>query len=197
MLKVNKPLSLRIWHWSNSLIITLLFFTVFLRKTFLSVRTNKDLLITKAHEIGLVLNDQQAKDLASAIRDQMWRWHPIIGFGAIGLLLYRLVIYFIQRKKQKNNIDLSLEMTLKDKLTKKLYLLFYLLLGVMGFTGSAMYFDDDYLHLSKSVDHLFQEIHENLMWFFIVFTIVHIVGVIIAENTNNKGIVSDMINGGL
>jgi Ni,Fe-hydrogenase I cytochrome b subunit len=46
------------------------------------------------------------------------------------------------------------------------------------------------------MSHNIQEVHEALLWFFVIFTVTHIVGVIKAELTTDKGLISDMFNGG-
>ena len=45
-------LAFRIWHWLNAIVVLGLLGTVFLRKTFLSWRTNSEILMTKLSEIG-------------------------------------------------------------------------------------------------------------------------------------------------
>jgi cytochrome b561 len=191
MFRKQQSLGLRIWHWLNSAAIFLLLATVILRKTFMSVRGNKTLILEKAQSMGAVLTDPQANDIAKMLRNQMWQWHPIIGFVAIGLLVFRLVVYFKNRSQAvdtKNN-------PLIYKMVKTTHILFYVVLAIMGITGAAMYWDK-ILGISESLGHSLQEVHEALLWFFVVFIITHIVGVVKAEFSEDKGLISDMINGG-
>ena len=190
MFKKEQSLGMRLWHWGNAAVIFMLLMTVILRKTFFG-RENKNIIMMKAQELGVGLSDLQASSIARAIRNQMWQWHPIIGFVAIGLLVFRALIYF---KNRKVKVDIKAK-PLQYKIVKKAHALFYFFLTVMGITGSAMYWDETF-GLSKDQTHTIQNIHEALQWFFVAFIICHIVGVIKAEFSEDKGIISDMINGG-
>jgi Ni/Fe-hydrogenase 1 B-type cytochrome subunit len=192
MFKRKQPLSLRLWHWANAITISALFCTVILRETFLNGKDNKKFLLEKAAEVGAVLSEEQARHLARALMNQMWQWHPIIGFVAIALLLFRGLIYFQHRKSPRTNEDKPLQY----KIVKVSHKLFYVFLGYMGISGVMMYWEEN-LHIPENFVHLLKESHEALLWFFVVFTILHIVGVVKAEQTpEDRGIISDMINGG-
>jgi cytochrome b561 len=190
MFKKEQSVGVRIWHWLNSFCLFLLLTTVILRKTFLG-RGNINIILNKAQEVGAVVTEPQSKEIARAIRNQMWQWHPIIGFVAIGLLIFRLFIYF-QNKSVENKNDVK---PLIFKIIKKTHHAFYLALAVMGLTGSALYWEET-LGLSKNINNNIQEVHEALQWFFVLFILSHIIGVIKAEFTEDKGLISDMINGG-
>ena len=190
MFKKEQSISIRLWHWANAATIFLLFATVILRKTFLG-KENVNIIIIKGQELGITLSKTEANDIARAIRNQMWQWHPVIGFVAIGLLAFRFFTYFQNRSK---SVDLSVK-ALHYKVVKKIHVLFYFFLTIMGITGSAMYWDEG-LHLNIETVNNIQYIHEALQWFFVGFIVFHIAGVIKAEFGEDKGIISDMINGG-
>lgn len=190
MFKKEQSLGIRIWHWGNSAAIFLLFLTVFLRKVVFG-KESQNIIMAKTQEMGILLTEPQSKDLIRAIRHDMWQWHPVIGFVAIGFLVFRVVIYFQNKSK---TLDVS-NKPLMYKIVKKSHALFYVLLGVMGITGGALYWEKT-LQLSEGLTHKIEEFHEALMWFFILFVIVHILGVIKAELGEDKGLISDMINGG-
>jgi cytochrome b561 len=190
MFKKEQSVSIRIWHWLNSICLFLLLATVVLRKTFLG-RGNINIILNKAQEVGAVLTEPQSKEIARAIRNQMWQWHPIIGFVAIGLLVFRFLI-FLQNKSIENKNEIK---PLIFKIIKKTHHVFYIALAVMGLTGSALYWEEA-LGLSKNISNNIQEVHEALQWFFVLFILSHIIGVIKAEFTEDKGLISDMINGG-
>ncbi|MGZ3787350.1 MAG: cytochrome b/b6 domain-containing protein [Bacteriovorax sp.] len=192
MFRKKQSLGLRVWHWANSLIIILLLFTVLLRKTFFSVKANQALLLSKAQSLGLVLTEDQSVNFAKVIRNQMWQWHPILGFVVVGLLAFRTIIFFMDKKKFTEKMATK---SFYFRLVKKSYVLFYLLLFVMGATGIFLYWDE-FFRLSEPVEHTMKEVHETLMWFFVPFIAAHIVGVIRAEQGEDRGLVSDMINGG-
>ena len=48
----------------------------------------------------------------------------------------------------------------------------------------------------KTPEDSIKEIHELMMWFFVAFAGGHILGIVMAENKEDSGLVSDMINGG-
>ena len=93
-------LDFRLWHWINTVVVLGLLGTVFLRKTFLSWRTNSELLTQKLAEIDLSITEAQAKVLAKAIRAPMWEWHIILGYALTALLLWRIILFFTQSGKQ-------------------------------------------------------------------------------------------------
>lgn len=190
MFKKEQTLGIRIWHWLNSATIFLLFLTVFLRKVFFG-KESKSIILSKSQELGAFLTEPQAREIARAVRNNMWQWHPIIGFIAISLLVFRIILYFKNKKYSLNNSDKPLIY----KIVKNIHKLFYILLGVMGLTGSILYWKES-LHISEGLAHNIQEVHETLLWFFVLFVITHILGVIKGELSEDKGIVSDMINGG-
>jgi cytochrome b len=51
------------------------------------------------------------------------------------------------------------------------------------------------LGMSKELTHSIKEIHEYVAWAVVVFVPLHIAGVFIADNDDQKGITSRMISG--
>lgn len=192
MFRKKQSLGFRIWHWANALLLMLSLFTVLARKTFLSIKGNTVLIMEKAQATGAVLTESQAKDIARMLRNPVWQWHTIIGFGIIGLLVFRLYLHLKDRKKAKVSLE---NKSLHYKLVKKNYVLFYLLLTVAGITGLLLYWDD-YYTVSKNVHEFIKETHEIIMWYFVIFIVGHILGVIYTDRGEDKGFISDMINGG-
>lgn len=185
-----KPISLRIWHWINALTILGLLGTVLLRKTFLSWKTNSALIQEKIAETGGQIDPALAKDIATTVRDRMWDWHYVFGFSLAALFVFRLFILFRNRDTRPNIAGLNLH----HKLVQFGYVAFYAMTLLMIGSGFLMYFKES-LGLAKSTADFLKENHETAMWFFAIFTGAHIVGVFIAENRDEPGIVSRMING--
>ncbi|ASD64185.1 cytochrome b/b6 domain-containing protein [Bdellovibrio bacteriovorus] len=205
--KKYQPLSLRVWHWLNALAILGLLGTAFLRKTFLSWRTNSALIENKLQEAGTTITPELAKDIAVSIRTPMWDWHYVLGFTLGGLLLVRVLVGIFAVKKcpathaaqsawnlpkvpagQKAN-------AVHYTLVKTGYALFYLVTVFMVASGLLLYFKTE-LGISKEALNPVKEIHELMMWFFVAFVVGHIVGIVVAENRHDQGLVSDMIHGG-
>ncbi len=186
-------LDFRVWHWIHATVVLGLLGTVFLRKTFLSWRTNSELLTQKLSEIDLTVTEAQAKVLAKAIRAPMWEWHIILGYALAALVVWRIILFFTESGKQ-NYQNLKAE-SLHKKMVKIGYIGIYAILAFMTVSGLVMHFYEE-LGLLKDTAHDIKEIHELVFNAILIFVPLHIIGVIIAENRDEKDIISDMINGG-
>lgn len=186
-------LDFRLWHWIHAAVVLGLLGTVFLRKTFLSWRANSELLTQKLAEIDLTVTEAQAKVLAKAIRAPMWEWHIILGYTLAALLLWRIILFFTQSGKQ-NYQNLQKE-TLHKKMVKLGYMGIYATLMFMAMSGLIIHFYEE-LGLLKETAHDIKEIHELVFNVVLIFVPLHIIGVVIAENRDEKNIISDMLHGG-
>ena len=65
----------------------------------------------------------------------------------------------------------------------------------MAMSGFIIHFYKE-LSMLKDTAHNIKEIHELVFNAILIFAPMHIVGVFIAENQDEKGILSDMVNGG-
>ncbi len=203
-LREYRPLSIRVWHWLNALVIVGLLLTVLLRKTLLSWRTNSSVISTKLEAVGQAITPDLAKDIAVTIRNPLWDWHIYMGYALGALLVVRLLIaLFVEKKciirsviasfKNKNIFN---ENTRHYYIVKALYAVFHLMTLLMVTTGLILVFKEN-LGLEKSISSIFKEVHEVSMWFFVAFIVSHIVGVVVSENGQDAGLVSDMISGGV
>jgi cytochrome b561 len=186
-------LSFRIWHWLHAFVVLGLLGTVFLRKTFLSWRANSEILATKLSTMDIEVSSEQAKALAKAVRAPMWEWHILLGYALAVLILVRIALYFTQSGR-RNLMDIRTS-SLHKKLVKIGYIGIYAILAFMAVSGLLMTFSEE-IGLVKGTVNTIKEVHEfvfNAVWIFVV---MHIVGVVIADSTDEKGITSDMINGG-
>ncbi len=183
----------RIWHWIHAAVVLGLLGTVFLRKTFLSWKTNSELLTQKLSEINLEVTADQAKVLAKAIRAPMWEWHIILGYALAALLLWRIILFFTQSGKQ-NYQNIQKE-TLHKKMVKLGYIGIYTILTFMAISGLVIHFYEE-LGLLKETAHDIKEVHELVFNAILIFVPLHIIGVVIAENRDEKNIISDMVHGG-
>jgi len=188
-------LDFRIWHWIHAFVVIGLLGTVFLRKTFLSWRTNSEIIAQKLIEIDfdLEITTEQSKIIAKAIRAPMWEWHIILGYLLAILIVWRIVLFFTKSgqrnyKNFKNN-------SLHKKMVKLGYIIIYFILLFMTISGFSLYFNS-ILGLTKEMIHNIKDVHELVFNAVLIFAPLHIIGVIIAENRDEKGIISDMINGG-
>ena len=145
-------LQLRIWHWLHAITVLGLLGTFFLRKTFLSWRTNSEILMAKLAAFDIVVSADQAKALAKAVRSPMWEWHIILGFIFAALILWRLVMIV------KDGFGYSVEEG-HMKWVHRGYKVIYAILTFMALSGIIMYLYQD-IGLSKESTHSIKEIHE-------------------------------------
>jgi len=186
-------LDFRAWHWIHATVVLGLLGTVFLRKTFLSWRTNSEILSEKLAEINVEVTLEQAKVLAKAVRAPMWEWHILLGYALVAILVWRMALFFTKSGKV-NYVDFK-KKSLHKKMVTLSYIGLYTVLIFMAITGLTIHFYE-LLGLSKEIAHDIKEIHELVFNAVLIFVPLHILGVVIAENRNEKGIVSDMLEGG-
>jgi cytochrome b561 len=183
-------LHFRLWHWFNALVVLGLLGTVFLRKTFLSWRDNSEILMSELTEMGVAVTVEQTKILAKAIRAGMWEWHIILGYALAFLVIYRIFLFFTDKSTKEPFASLSLH----KKGVKSLYYVFYATLLFMSVSGLIIHFHE-LLGMTKEMAHDIAELHEAVYNFILIFVPLHIAGVVIADNKDEKGLVSSMING--
>jgi cytochrome b len=197
---------IRIWHWVTFLIISGSMITVLINATMLNPRDNITLVQTQLKGKGVTVTDEQAFAVSHQYEDKMWDVHKLLGYGLAFLLASRLIIELIQPKEEKlrfrfkkimNLFKLNDENSVQYRhylYVKWLYLLFYLILALMALTGLGLAFGRN-LGFTRETHQLIKTVHSLCQYFMYVFVVVHLGGVIIAENTKDKGIVSGMING--
>ncbi|MBB5647190.1 cytochrome b/b6 domain-containing protein [Pedobacter cryoconitis] len=196
--------SIRLWHWLNLLVITGSLLTVLLNSTLFDVKSNTNFILQQS---GTSITAQQAKNIANGMEDQIWNIHIYFGYVLAALFLFRLLSVFSLSGRQGffGNLKSAYQAyrkhskeshaALHEFTVKCLYLIFYLLLAIMVLTGLSMAFDQE-LSISKTTSHSIKGFHGFCMYLILIFILVHIVGVLLAERKQSKGIVSDMINGG-
>ncbi len=200
--------SLRIWHWSSFLAVLGSLITVLLAKTLFNAKSNIALVQENLKSSNITVTSDQAKSVAHEFSDLLWHWHVYIGYVIAALLAFRLLFEFFQPKEQKvipllRNTLNALKMPGIDKKETKhflqvrcLYLFFYFSLFVQACTGLFMAYSDDVKSL-KALRNIASNIHSVNMWVILSFIFIHLGGVILAElGKKNKGVVSNMINGG-
>lgn len=199
-------LLLRIWHWLTFLFIMGSIVTVLVNSTVLSPRENIKLVQEQLQRKGVTVTDEQAFAVSHEYEDKMWDVHKLIGFGLAALFLFRILIETVvpseeriinkfrkAKEIQRRNDNNKTEYThyLRVRLT---YSIFFLLLFCMILTGLGMAFGRD-LGFSRDIFRSIKNFHAFIQYLIYAFIVVHLVGVILAENGKLKGIVSGMING--
>lgn len=183
-------LGFRIWHWLNAIVILGLLGTVFLRKTFLSWRTNSEIIMTKLTDMGTDIFKEDAVIIAKAIRGEMWQWHLILGYALLVLLIFRVVLFFFDKSKKEEFGSL----TTHKKAVKISYYIVYATTIFITISGFAVYLHE-YLELTQETTKQIKNLHELSYNVFLVFVPLHIIGVFIADAKDEHGLISTMING--
>lgn len=206
LFKTRYTAAIRIWHWLTALFMIATITMVLLAEVLFDTRDNVAMVQEQAAGKGGALNEVQARAVAHEFNDKLWEVHTWIGYGLCLLLLWRILIEITCPREQRLWTRIRWALVFRvhtDKqrydrrhylLVKRGYLLFYTLLLVMGLTGLALAFED--IPFFRSIRGPVKEVHEIGQWLVYGYIFFHIAGVIRADLTDNKGIVSSMINGG-
>jgi len=182
----------RIWHWTMAFSIIGLLGTVLLRKTFLSWRTNSEIIMTKFQDAGVEVTAELAKATAKAIRLGMWEWHYIFGLFLGISIIIRLYMMFT---KQATLPIISLIQEPKEKkLQYGVYTFLCFFVTMMALSGGFLYFYQDF-GFSKDEIHWVKEVHEFMLYPIVLFVSLHLLGVFRHELKTKEPIVSKMIHG--
>lgn len=199
-------LMLRVWHWLTFLLILGSIVTVLMNSTLLSPRDNVKLVQEQLQKKGVTVTEEQAFAVSHEYEEKMWDVHKIIGFGLAFLFLFRIFIEVTAPSNQKISYKLKKAKELRQSDEKNKaeythylrvrlsYTIFLLLLLTMILTGLGMAFGRD-LGFSRTVFRSIKNFHEIVQYLIYAFIVIHLAGVILAENGKLKGIVSGMING--
>jgi cytochrome b561 len=136
---------------------------------------------------GQILSQEQLIELAKKIRQPMWNWHIYIGYILVGLYSIRLILPAFGHMKIQNPLDKTL--STKIKFQKWTYIIFYLCVIVSLVTGLIIELGP------KEFKKPMEEIHVLGIYYLIAFIGIHLTGVLIAEFTDQKGIISRIVSG--
>ncbi|GAA4372092.1 cytochrome b/b6 domain-containing protein [Hymenobacter koreensis] len=198
-------LALRIWHWANSFVVSALLTSIFVLFVVLKMKEVGPKFQEVLQKEGVTMSLEQIRGLTRIVSHKVWDWHIYFGVTLAVLLALRIVTEIAQARSQrfahrlKQAKGQSAEgqpfRLQKSALVKYSYLAFYLMLVVMVVTGLGLIYADDVPFLEE-LEHTIEEVHNFTMYLVMGFIVVHVVGVVWAELHKDRGIVSDMINGG-
>lgn len=198
--------ALRIWHWLTFFVISCSIITVLLTSTLLNQRKNIIMVQNNLKEKGLAVSEDQAFSVTREYEDKSWDVHKVLGYGLAFLLISRIIIELVQpgEEKIRTRIRTITGLYIKEPENKQeyrhflgvkiSYLAFYALLLCMVLTGLSMAFGRQ-LGIPREINHTIREIHSFGQYLIYLFVIIHLSGIVIAENMKHRGIVSAMING--
>ncbi|TXD49261.1 cytochrome b/b6 domain-containing protein [Polaribacter sp. IC073] len=177
----------RIIHWSIAISFMLLLITIFLRLTWMNKYNVAAIIQDYLSDTGQNLSQDQLIVLAKKIRQPMWNWHIYIGYVLVGLFSVRFILPAFGAMKFQNPLDKNL--TTKNKVQKWTYIIFYICVIVSLITGLIIELGP------KEFKKPMEEIHILGIYYLLAFIGIHLAGVLIAEFTDQKGIISRIISG--
>ncbi|MGO3183523.1 MAG: cytochrome b/b6 domain-containing protein [Aequorivita sp.] len=178
----------RIIHWTIAITFLLLLVTIFLRLTWMNMNNMADIIGTYLSGTDQSLSREQLIVLAKQIRKPMWDWHIYLGYVLTGLFSIRFILPLFGEMKFQS--PLTKNLSTKQKIQKWSYLIFYVCVIGSLITGLLIEWGP------KDWKKLLEEVHVLGIYYLVAFIVIHISGIIIAELTDQKGIVSRIINGG-
>lgn len=207
--KTHHSATKRFWHWTNFTLVALQLLTVFFAWIVLSTPNTVasiERVLTFTHT---TLPSREVQFMAHSVNDQIWQWHKYFGYTLAVLLLFRIIIEFFQSSDKKiyNVVKRAIGLykaaethkgTALHYLYSKLsYVVFYFVLIIQVITGFSMAFGRE-LGIPRAIGGVLHGIHETDLYIILAYVILHIGGVLLVElrKGGDKGIVSDMINGG-
>lgn len=177
----------RIMHWAIAICMALLLLTIFLRLTWMNKDHVADIIQNYLSSTGQSLSREQLIVLAKQIRQPMWDWHIYLGYTLVGLYSIRMMLPFFGQMKFSN--PLGKQHSPKIKFQLWVYLVFYVCVGISLITGLIIELGPK--NLKKTIE----EIHVLSIYYLITFIVLHISGVLLAEFTNQQGIISKIVSG--
>lgn len=177
----------RIIHWAIAVSFILLLITIFLRLTWMNKNNVAEIIWSYLSKTGQVLPQEQLIVLAKQIREPMWQWHIYIGYFLVGLFSLRFMLPMFGKMKIQNPLDKK--SNTKEKFQKWTYLIFYICIIVSLVTGLIIELGP------KSLKKPIEGIHILSIYYLVPFILIHFGGVLIAEFTDQKGIISRIISG--
>lgn len=177
----------RIIHWMIAISFTLLLLTIFLRLTWLNKFNVAAIIQNYLSGTDQELSQEQLVVLAKNIRQPMWDWHIYIGYALVVLFSVRFILPAFGQMRFQNPFTKNL--SVKAKFQKWSYLIFYTCFLISLYTGLIIELGP------KELKKTMEEIHVLGIYYLIAFIGIHIGGILMAEFTNQKGIISRIISG--
>jgi len=177
----------RIVHWLIAIGFLFLLITIFLRLTWLNKNNVAEVINDYLLSLNIELSKEQLIVLAKKIRQPMWNWHIYIGYFLTAMFSFRFVMPLFNKLSFQNPFNKGL--SIKEKFQKGTYLVFYVCVSISLVTGLIIELGPG------TIKKTMESIHVLSLYYLIPFVILHFGGVLMAEFTVQKGIISDIISG--
>lgn len=178
------PATHRLLHWIMALAMTILFITGFLRMYWMG----KEAVAKALTSQGIEVSKDTAKAVYKVLREPMWDWHVIFAHVMIFAFIARIIYMLMKGIRFPNPLKRS--QAFKERLQGLTYVYFYFFVFVQAVTGISI--RQGFFPAWKEG---IEAIHKLGVYWFPIFILLHIAGVVLAENSNQKGITSKMIGG--
>lgn len=185
--QVHFPLLHRLLHWGLALTMMVMLLTVLLRLGWMEKNHMAAVITQGLANMDIMLTDKQAVSIAKGIRGVMFNWHIYFGYAVSVLVVARFA--YMGKFGLHYPSAFSAQATIKQKFQAWVYWLFYAGVALSVITGLAVKFGPE------AIEHQAETIHKLALWYFIPFISLHLAGILLAENGQNKGLVSKMIGG--
>lgn len=178
----------RLMHWAIAFCIVAIVITIFLRLNWMNKDHMANIIQDHFAKSDQPIPRDEAIVLAKKIRKPMWNWHIYTGYVLTGLFCLRLLLPLTGTMKFSDPFRKNL--SAKMRFQYATYLLFYAGLAASLITGLIIEFGPNEMKNSM------ESIHKLALYYVIPFLILHIGGVLLAEFSADKGIISRVISGG-
>ncbi len=183
----NYSVTLRILHWAIAVSLFLLLITIFLRLTWMNKAHISDIIQNYLATTNTTLSSSETIGISKQIRAPMWEWHIYIGYFLVALFAIRFalpIFGFI-----KFHTPTGKHLNIRQRIQYWVYLLFYMFIAASLITGLIIKFGPE--QIKKTMEF----IHKLSIYYLLAYIVIHIGGVLLAEFTDDKGIISKMISG--
>jgi cytochrome b561 len=177
----------RLIHWAIAFTFLFLLLTIFLRLGWMNKDHVGAIIKNNLSKSGIQISTEEAGALGRQVRIPMWTWHVIAGYTMTGLYLIRLLITARAGIAYKGAFTRGAGF--KDRFKAWVYVVFYFFVAVSLFTGWMI------VHGPKLLLPGMEWVHVKSIYYLVVFIMLHITGVLIADAGPERGIISKIISG--
>lgn len=177
----------RLLHFIIGVSMLGLFITGFLRMNWMNRNNVSNVIESQVSKNNLHIPQESLKAIGRQLLEPMWQWHAVFAYSI--LLFFTLRIIYMIAKGIRFPNPFSINSNWKEKFQGSVYILFYSLVFIDIITGFYMMWGDG------TYQSVLEPIHKYSLYWFPIFFVLHILGIVIGELTNDSGVVSKMING--
>jgi len=150
--------------------------------------------MNKNHITGIIesktwaIPKEQITGIAKSIREPMWQWHEVFAHIMIFAFLARIIYMLVKGIRFPNPFKRN--QPFKERLQGFTYVYFYFFVFISAVTGICI--ENGFLPQWEGG---IEVIHKWGIYWFPIFILLHLAGIVIAELSNKKGLTSKMIGG--